>query len=312
VLDAETLSSLEEGADVILCAGPHKGSWKCPNYTWWSPVVAFLGSGFKGELGREIELAEKLVEELLVFDLLSGRVLASAKGMQHLIEVRDAHMEPGKMIRRPLVGTMRVGKGRLLVSAMRHDTPAGNWLLEHLARRLESSDPPVIGSIAPAAGPDRLPVGSDRLAAGSDRLAVGRIAPADSAVLDDWEMSFDGRSWVHVKCDTALANKGLNVFEGWALFKASFVIPDHWHGREAVLRCEAVGDAFIIAIDGREIGRAGNPTGIFDGTRDKPVEFHLTLETGDHEIGVRVRDWRGNGGMIGPVFFTITPESLIY
>jgi hypothetical protein len=131
-------------------------------------------------------------------------------------------------------------------------------------------------------------------------------------VLEDWEMSLDGRSWEAVKCGTALKNRGRNVYEGWALFRTSFEIPGSWRGREAVLRCEAVGDAFVVAVDDREIGRAGNLTGVFDGTRDKPVEFSLILEPGGHEIGVRARDWRGNGGMIGPVFFTRTPDSLIY
>jgi hypothetical protein len=282
-LDAATLDALDGGADVILRAGPRKGSFKCPNFTWWSPVVALLdpsvAEGASGEL----------IEELAVFDLLSGRVLASAARLQTLVEVRDAHMEPGKVNRHPLVAAARVGKGRLVVSALRHGTPAGTWLLGHLARVLERIDPPLLAA-----------------------SARNVFAPADSIVLEDWEMSLDGRSWTDVKCDTALANAGKNVYEGWALFRTSFEIPDRWRGREAALRCETVGDAYVVAVDGREIGRAGNFTGVWDGTRDKPVEFPLSLEPGAHTISVKVRDWRGGGGMIGPVYFTRTPDSLIY
>ena len=65
-------------------------------------------------------------------------------------------------------------------------------------------------------------------------------------MLEDWEMTTDGDGerpaagarWWGVKCDTPLVNRGANVFEGAAWFRARVQYP----GGQRVLRCEAVGE----------------------------------------------------------------------
>lgn len=275
-LDAGTLRAVEDGATRIHTAGPRAGSWKCPNFTWWSPVIRFGATS----------LPEELIEELIVFDLLGSRVLEPAEGLVPVIELLDAHMETGKVVRRPIVGATRLGKGKLVVSALRHDTPAGLYLLERLAVLAVDINPP----------------------------RLERFVPADSIVLEEWERTFDlaGNSrptWEKFSIHDAPAVK---VYEGWARFRTRLDIPEAWHREKVILRCEAVGDAFIAAVDGREIGRAGNMTGTWDGCRDRPQEFPLRLDAGEHELAFDVRDWRGNGGMIGPVFLTRTPDATVY
>jgi len=283
-LDPEILRRIEEGADTVLCAGPRKGSWRCPTFTWWSPAAWFregLFSRGREASGRSAVLCpEELVEELLVFDLLSGRVLEPAQGLRPIVEVWDTHTEKGRNIRRPLVAETRIGQGRLLVTALRHDTPAGLFLLKSLAGYLSLSDPPELAS----------PLSFD-----SVHLGGWKVSPKDS--LGAPLPVRAGERYIH---------------EGWARFETRFDLPGEWRGGEIILCCEAVADAFRIFIDKEKIGEAGNPERTWDGTRDKAQRFRLGLEEGGHTICIEARDWRGGGIMAGPVFLTRNPGSLIY
>jgi hypothetical protein len=282
-LDDQTLAALDGGVSKILVAGPRAGSWKCPAFTWWSPVIRFDGG----------VLPEEFVEDLIVHDLLSGRVLAPDDGLETLLEVCDVHMEGDRVARHPLVAVTRGGggavaphrpPGTLCISALRHDTPAGRYLLHRLAAR--------VGGMRPGRSVD--------------------FSPSDSLFFREWEMSLDGGARVAVKCDTPLVNDGKTIYEGWASFRTSFEIPERWRGCDLFLRCESVADAFLLFIDDRKIGGGGNPDATWDGTRDLPREFSLRLDVGAHEIRIDARDWRGGGGMIGPVYLTRTPRATVY
>lgn len=245
--------------------GPRKGEWKCPEFTWWSPIVQVLDES----------LPAKLIEEECVFDLLSGRVLDKAEGTRVLVEVVDVH---GATVRRlPLVIEFMTEGKRRVVSAFRHDTLVGQELWRVLAAR--TGDAPEIGPL------------------------VGT-----STVLEDWEMSTDGAQWQPIKCDTPLVNGGRNMFEGYALFRARFEYP----GGDSILRCEAVGDAYEIYIDGGFVGEAGPRVATWDGTRDIPRNFNVSLQPGTHDILMRVRDWRAAGGMVGPVYFARDLDERIF
>jgi hypothetical protein len=237
--------------------GPRKGEWKCPEFTWWSPIVKVL----------DPTLPTELIEEEAVFELLSGRVLDRCEGTRVLIEVWDVHF--GTQRKHPLVIELTSRGERRVVSALRHDTPAGRELWEILQAR--DGEAPEIGPLS-----------------------------GDAIVLEDWEMSVDGRTWTPVKCDTPLVNQGRNVFEGWATFRTRVDHP----GGAWILRCESVGDYYELFVDGERIGEAGNRTGTWDGARDVPRSFDVCLAPGPREILVHVRDWRGGGGLVGPIYFT--------
>lgn len=166
--------------------GPRKGQWKCPENTWWSPIVRVYAA----------ELPADLIAAEAPFDLLSGRVLARCDGARVLVEQWDLHS--GTLRRNPLVIEFLTQGERRVVSALRHDTPVGREIQRLLdVRRLSTVDPP------PEIGP-----------------LVGT-----SIVLDEWQMSVDGQSWSSVRCDTPLVNNGANMFEGWATFRAEFEYP---------------------------------------------------------------------------------------
>ncbi len=274
-LDPATVRAVEAGADRIIPAAARANSWRCPNFTWWSPVL-WLAEGMA---------PAAMVEDLITLDLLSSRVLAPAAGARSLLEVWDMHMEPGRVIRHPLVIATRLGKGKLIVSALRHDTPAGHYLLHLLARHLESADPP----------------------------RLEEFVPADSILPGAWEVGESKDAKISFPRNARKVTFGERiVYEGWKSFRARFDVPEAWHEEEVVLRCEAVGDAFVVFVDDHKIAEAGNLTGTWNGTRDRPREFPLRLTAGGHTIRIDARDWRGNGGMVGPVWFTRTPESTVY
>ena len=245
---------IPEAAGPII--GPRKGQWKCPEYGRTSPIVRV----------SDPSLPVKLIEDELVFDLLSGRVLEGCAGTRVLVELHETRF--GRLRTLPMVIEFMSQGVRRIVSAFRHDTPAGRVVWKALAAR--TGDAPEIGPLVGTA-----------------------------IVLEDWEMSFDGKTWTPIKCDTPLVNGGRNVFEGWATFRSHVTYP----GGPRILRCESVGDYYEIFIDGDRLADAGPRNGTWDGTRDIPRNFDVDLPAGRHLIEFHVRDWRAAGGMVGPVYF---------
>jgi hypothetical protein len=251
--------------------GPRKGEWKCPEHTYWSPVLEILCELEPG--------ARRLLEDELVFDLLTGRVLEKTDGTRVLVQLVCGHdCARGAERRLPLVIEFTTSGKRRLVSALRTDTLVGQRL--HAAFRERTEPAPEIGPL------------------------VGT-----SIVLEQWEMEREDGSRVRVVCDTPLVNRGRNVFEGWATFRTEV---DLQGGDPWTLHCEAVGDYYEVRIDGKTRGEAGNRTGTWDGTRDVPREFPLELAPGRHRFELRVRDWRAAGGVVGPVYLLQDPTERIF
>ena len=173
-----------------------------------------------------------------------------------------------------------IARRRLLVSALEHeDNPAGRWLLAELSRHL--------------------------LRTGFE--APGLPAPrfAETMMLDGpWTL---GTTSKVVTTGTPRRTKGANVFEGWETFTAKVAVPAAWAGRPVLLRAEAVGDAYEVILDGERLLLAGDEHGVLAGMRDIPKTFDVTgrFRPGEtHDVTFRVRDWRGGGGLVGPVYLT--------
>lgn len=275
--------------------GPRKGEWKCPEFTYWSPVFRVLDES----LPRDLVLREG------AFDLLSGRVLSHADGTRVLIEVHDYHGH-STVRAHPLVIEFQTHGEWRIVSALRHDTPAGRELWQALTARIGRAGlapPPQIG---PLAGSSL--VFEDWEMALGPPPGVGARPPFAATVHEAVGTSADSRRWERVKCDTPLVNHGRNVFEGWASFRTRFEHP----GGRRTLRMEAVGDYYEVYLDGRRLAEFGPRDGTWDGTRDVPRELSVELAAGAHELVFHVRDWRSAGGLIGPVFLATDLSERIF
>jgi hypothetical protein len=113
--------------------GPRKGQWKCPEYTWWSPIIKVL----------DPTLPVELIEREAVFDLQTGRVLDRCENTRILVEVWDVHS--GKLRKLPVIVEFMSNGRRQVVSAFRHDTPVGQELWAALMSR--TGDAPEIGAV---------------------------------------------------------------------------------------------------------------------------------------------------------------------
>jgi hypothetical protein len=263
------LWSLPQGATAAaanceMADRPRADGWRCPTYVWWSPAPWFA----PGLLAPEWE---ELAADLIIHDLLSGRVLEAADGAMPLMEVLDLHSQAGLTIRRPLVLAYRDAAGAPhIVSALRADLPAGSQLHAALAAAAARLDLP------------RLTVPPPRY---------------DGLLLEDWEMRAPPEA-----APRRVRAGDPNHFEGFASFAAEFELPPELAGRDLVLRCEGVGDGYRLWVDDRLVAEAGNMNGTWDGCRDRPQEHALRLTAGRHAIRFLVKDWRAGGGMVGPVW----------
>ncbi len=257
-------------SDATRIIGPRKGEWKHCESSWWSPIIRVL----------DPLLPSELIEREASFELLSGRVLTHAAGTRVLVELGDIHS--GELKRHPLLIEYRSNGRRGFASALRHDTPAGRLLWDLLEQR--STDPAV-----------------------ADPPEIGPLV-GTSIVLQDWDMSTDGRRWVPVVCDTPLVNRGVTMFEGRATFRTRFSFP----GGKSTLRLESVGDWFEVLLDGRVLGEFGPRDGTWDGTHDIPRNIPVRMAAREHELVVHVRDWRAAGGLVGPVYFFANPDERVY
>ena len=272
----------ENGAAAPLIIGPRPGVWKCPENTWWSPIVATL----------DASLPRDLIEEHACFDLLSGRVLSHTAGTRTLVELWDLHS--GEVRRHPLLIEFLADGTWFIVSAFRHDTPVGrelwralaapalHWNEHHTALQGTRTLPPEI----------EMPRSTSHL------LHRWRMRALPSPPPRPPHPARHEPGWVDVCSDTPLMNAGRTMFEGWAEFQTTL----QSDAGPAVLRCHTVGDYFEAFLDDRPLGEFGPRDGTWDGTRDVPRDIPLNPAPGTHTLTLHVRDWRAGGGIVGPIF----------
>ncbi len=285
VLDPEVLAYLRSGGTVLHLAGPRAGSWRAPEWTFWSAAVELRGGA------RDRPLASLLRREALL-DLLSGRRLVPHPGMESWVGIADLHDAPTPRPPAALVLVGRVGRGRLMVSSLRPDTPAGRRAHQLLAHRLLRT---------PASALSR---------------ALLPPPPRSFHLSGPWELSGPtvrgGRTLVRV--GTPLANQGANLFQGEALLRAHFTLPADWTG-PVLLHATAIADGWQLDTRCRGSGvsfhaRFGNLDGTWDSGRDIPRTLDLSgriLPGVQARWQLRVQDHRGAGTLVGPLYLCDRP-----
>jgi hypothetical protein len=246
--------------------------------------------------------------ELQAFDLAGPVVpeIGYLEAIDPIVMLWDTHDQ--KTVKtHGLVFETNAAKGRLLMSALRHagrENPAGRWLLQEFIDRLNSNDPPK------NAMPDSLwaelksQLHTERIEL-VDRPWLFKPDPKSEGVDQGWHKRElpDEKQWKEIRIGTDWESQGYSNLDGWAWYRLSVEIPSGWKGKEIVLSFEGVDDLYELYVNGQLAGKGGDFATHTDCLSEKKRHDLTRIVTPGEKalIAVRVHDWGGAGGIIGPV-----------
>jgi hypothetical protein len=300
--DDRLLADLEAGGKVLLL--PDGQPRSLPLAAHW-----FLRGGpYLADHPLVKDVPRDLLLELQAFDL-AGDVIPDVKYLQEIDPVFmlwDNH-DSKQVKTHGLVYETRVGKGKLLVSALRHTgetNAAGRWLLDVFLKHLDSGPPP------------RHELSQTSLRHLHDRLHEERIDlvkstwrfrpdPDNEGLKREWHMSstkLDDR-WKDIRVGKHWEAQGYPDLDGWAWYRLDVTIPDTWKGRDVYLTFDGVDDYYELFVNGKAAGKGGDlekKITAFDEKRSHKITG-LATPGAACTIAVRVNDFQGAGGIHRPV-----------
>lgn len=297
-LDEALLQELEDGARVLLLASDEPRSfvrvstWLLKGAPWFPPHPLAA------------DVPPEFLLDLVPKDLHPAGLLPMADLLEHVAPIAlfwDTH-DSERVKDWGLAWETRVGKGRLLVSALPADgSAAARWLAARLRRQLAAGEPPAAA----------LP--ADLVAAIRDRLSAATIdltalewqfrpepdpgaAPGAAAPFTPIRI---GRSW---------EGQGYPNLDGWATYRLDVDVPREWEGEPLHLNLEGADDHFEVYFDGTKCGEGGdvaNRRTAFD--ERSTHRLAARASAGPHQLEVRVFDWYGAGGLHRPASLSTRP-----
>ncbi len=302
VLDDDLLDCLEAGGRVLLLATGEKNSFPLRSH-WFLRGAPFIPDH---PLTRRVP--RELLLELQHFDL-AGPVIYDVKYLNRIdpiLMLWDTH-DLTEVKTHGLLFATRFGKGRLMVSALRHggeDNAAGRWLLDELIRHLASGPAPKHGLT---------PADCRRL---REKLHEGKIE------LDKHEWMFrpdpDGTGldkgyhladfspdadWKPIRVDRHWEGQGWEHLDGWAWYRITVGVPPSWKGRDLYISFQGVDDYYDLYVNGKLAGSGGDLKNRITAFEERKSHCITTLAAPGKRcaIAIRVFDWQGAGGIFRPV-----------
>lgn len=302
------LADVEAGGRVLLLPDGRAGS--VPLRAHW-----FLRGGPMVNPHHPLVRATPGLHELLVaaqhFDL-AGDVIPDVEYLEEIepiLMLWDNH-DIKEVKTHGLVFETRVGRGRLLVSALRHDgegNEVGRWLRRALERHLALGPPP-----RRALHPETI----ERLRAKlrEKRLAlVGqpwRFRPdgQDAGMKENWATQPLDESWVPIKIAQHWEGQGYPNLDGWAWYRLQLTIPADWPADALHLHCEGLDDYGEFFVDGKRLGSMGDQKNKRTAFNDRASLPITGVKPGQKiDLAVRVFDWYGAGGLHRPLTLSTEP-----
>lgn len=201
----------------------------------------------------------------------------------------------------------RVGRGRLLVSALRHDGPtnaAGRWTLDVLLRHLADGPPPrhalddtLRKHLAEKLREERIELVGRPWRFKPDPEGVG--------LRQGWHKPSQttDASWKEIRIGQSWESQGYELLDGWAWYRIDVKVPRGWKDRPVYLNFEGVDDYYELYVNGRPAGKGGDlekRQTAFDLRKSHDVTTLVRPGETCH-LAVRVFDFGGAGGIFRPV-----------
>ncbi len=300
----QLLSFLEQGGNVLML--PDGGERSLPVKDHW-----FLrGAPVRGRHPLGGGRVSDLLVELQHFDLAGGVIpgLRYVRETTPLLMLWDTH-DLAEVRTHGLVYETRVGKGRLLVSALRHggaENAAGRWLfsrmVDHLAQPAQF-DLAELSSAKLARLKEQAHAQSINLTQAPWRF---RPDPEPAGLAKGWHLPSTGTpdpDWTDIRAGEHWDSQGYGKLDGWAWYRREIEVPTSWAGRNVYLSFEGVDDAYELYVNGHLAGKGGDiekRQTAFEARTSHPVTAWVQPGT-RATLAVRVYDWYGAGGIFRPV-----------
>ena len=300
--DDSLLDFLVSGGNVLMLPNGEHASLPL------SDVWFLRGGPYVSRQALMDHIPRQFLVELQHFDL-AGSVIPDIKYLEQIdpILLLWHNHDIDRVKTHGLVFETRIGKGRLLVSALNHGprgNSAGRWLLDAFVRHLGT-----------ASNPDH------QLSADSIRHIRNKIRekkidltiqpwsfkpdPDNSGLQQDWHLPSDtlDRTWKEIQIGSSWEGQGYATLDGWAWYRIQVDIPKDWKGQPIFISMNGVDDHYELYVDGVLAGSGGDlksRTTAFDETTSHDVT--KLIEAGTRvQIAIRVFDWYGAGGIHRPV-----------
>jgi hypothetical protein len=311
ILDPLTLDQLEKGGKVFLL--PNGQSQSLPMHSHW-----FLrGAPFINDNNSLIKSNSQLHEILVClqhFDLASDVIpdINYLEEIDPILMLWDNH-DLKEVKTHGLVFETKVGKGRLLVSALNHEgetNAVGKYLLDTFLQHLYF-DPPPRNALKPETiARMRAKLNEKRLDLVTKSWQFMPDGKEEGLKLGWHQPDFDDKAWKPIKIGKHWEAQGYPDLDGWAWYRLKVDIPKDWAGVPIYLNSEGVDDAYEIYFNGTKIGSGGdipNKKTAFEERKAHAIPAQLLKSGEPNLIAIRVYDWYGSGGIHRPMTLSNIP-----
>jgi hypothetical protein len=206
-----------------------------------------------------------------------------------------------------LVFETGVGRGRLLVSALRHTgstNAAGRWLagtlLDHLANGPDPKhalSPTTLRSMREKIDEQRIDL--------TDEPWQFKPDPENTGLDGKWQLPATplDDAWKPIRVGRAWEGQGYPTLDGWAWYRISVDIPSSWKDRSIYVSFEGADDYYELFVNGQKVGTGGDiETKSTAFEERKSHDVTRQVKPGETAVlAVRVYDWYGAGGLFRPV-----------
>lgn len=313
-LTPELLDRLENGARVLLQA-----NGDLPDAPRNEGIWVLKGAPFAPTHPAHDLVPRDLLLDTVGFDLESGRVIPWQPWRDQvdpILAFWDTHDIADVRFHLHAFDT-RVGKGRLLVTALAHDDPDGHYELRRFVRegfvRHLAEGPAAKRSLSDAtiaALRAHLNAKTIELPTWRFRMDPDDVGRDGTWFAEDLDTSRDA-GWRDLQAGSHWENQGddLKHFTGIGWYRIDIDVPADWQGLPARLVFDGVDDSFDLWLNGEHLGTFGDEaTRTTIWLEQQVQELAAKLRCGgSNTVVLRVVDHAGAGGMWKPARLTTGP-----